>query len=85
MEDIDLEDAKYQLGRIAHHYDSQIYVQSIEEHFDGELYKLFFQRGYQSYILEVEGDRFRDWFMQADSEPEDMVKAIRTVVEELAT
>lgn len=84
MQPIDLEEAKYILSKTSRRFDSQMYVQSIEEHYDGELYKVFFQRGYHSYILEVEGERFASWFSSED-QPEDMIKAIRLAAEELAT
>ena len=84
MPAIDLETAKYRLGHLAREFDSQTFVVSIEESHDGELYKVVFQRGYHSYVLEVEADRFSGWFA-GDEDMAAMVEAVKLAVEELVS
>ena len=84
MQEVDLETAKYRLGRLAHEFDSQVFIADIEEHYGGEFYNVVFQRGYHTYVLEVEGERFSSWFADSEASP-DMVKAVKLAVEELVT
>ncbi len=82
MQQVDIEDAKYKLGKLAREFDSQVFIQKIEEHYNGEFYNVIFQRGSHTYTLEVDGTQFASWF-ETDGIPFDMEQAVRLAAEEL--
>ena len=84
MGSIDVVTAKYRLSRLAREFDTQTFIASIEELYDGEAYKVVFQRGYHSYVQEIEGDRFAAWLADEEDAP-DMVEVVKLAVEELTT
>jgi hypothetical protein len=83
MQEIDMDAVKYKLGRLIRQMDSQTFVTNIEEHYGGEFYMITFQRGCHTYTLELDGERFINWF--ADEEiTSDMEHTIRDITEELS-
>jgi hypothetical protein len=81
---MDEETAKYRLTRLAREFDSQTFVAAIEEHYGGEIWKIFFQRGYHSYVVEIENERLEGWLASENPTP-DMIETVKLAVEELAT
>jgi hypothetical protein len=82
MEPLDMETAKYLVNRLIHEYDSQTYMTSVEEVSSGELYNVTFQRGYHSYVQEIETERFASWF-ESDIPSDDLIHFVKQIVEEL--
>ena len=87
MQEIDIANVRYQLGRVAHEFDSQTFVAEVEEHYGGELYAITFQRGYHTYVLEIDGEQLTHWFsaQEHSKDMNDMVEAVKLAVEELVT
>ncbi len=81
----DLDTAKYRLSRVAREHDSQTFVVSVEDMYDGEFYKIAFQRGFHTYTYEVEGERFQEWFEDEDHPHPDMVHVVSIAVDELTS
>jgi len=84
MRAVDIQAAKDRFGHLVRGFDSQTFIVSVDELHGGEDYNIVFQRGYHTYVLEVESGRLAAW-LEADEEPPDMIEAVKLAVEELTS